>query len=350
MEWIVGIATIVATFIAIIELWRKMRGPKPLPLRPDEALAWQATLAKNAPAAIEDFLQQWSSGPLASEARDRLAKLTEGMVKVMRREVTADGDQIVRVDNRVWLKPMQSFADDLAPDAKGPEMVIIRSGKFEMGSSGAAENGSEAAAHERPARVVEIGHPFAVSKNLITFNDWELCSKATSTPTPDDKGWGRGRRPVIRISWDRAQEYTRWLSAMTGQRYRLLSEAEWEYCCRAGTDTEFCTGDMLNTRQARFDSDRTKPVGTYPPNAFGLHDMHGNLAEWCEDAWHESYDGAPTDGSAWLAGGELYRVTRGGEWKDTEPRKLRSRARWRLPPNTLSSRVGFRVARDLASK
>ena len=139
---------------------------------------------------------------------------------------------------------------------------------------------------------------------------------------------------------------------MTGADYRLLSEAEWEYCCRAGTDTEYHTGDAITKSQARFNADRTTTVGHYAPNAFGMYDMHGNVYQWCSDHWHDTYDGAPLSGSPWLANGIRDRIVRGGSFLDEEDEKgrpwyLRSRVRWGEQPEARKNYVGFRVARDL---
>jgi formylglycine-generating enzyme required for sulfatase activity len=162
--------------------------------------------------------------------------------------------------------------------------------------------------------------------------------------------------PVEYISWNDAQEFCRKLSQITGREYRLPSEAEWEYACRAGTTTEFAFGDSLSSDQANFDGDRpyggapegidrreTTPVGSFQPNGFGLYDMHGNVSEWCEDWYHDSYNGAPTDGSAWLSGGEQkYRVVRGGDGSAAAS-ALRSASRDRDRPHAQFSYCGFRI-------
>ena len=162
---------------------------------------------------------------------------------------------------------------------------------------------------ERPRHKVTIPKPFAVGRYAVTFDDWEAAVSAGSVQhRPSDKGWGRGRRPVIDVSWDDAQAYLKWLSSKTAQPYRLLSEAEWEYCCRAGTETAYSFGNSITKQQAQFSedgygsADRTVEVGSFAANAFGLHDMHGNVLEWCEDCWNDNYHNAPRDGSAWTTG------------------------------------------------
>ena len=148
---------------------------------------------------------------------------------------------------------------------------------------------------------------------------------ATSQMT---RNWGRGRRPVINVSWDDAQAYASWLSDRTGENYRLPSEAEWEYACRAGTVTRYAFGDELTTSHANFRGERTSEVGEFPTNAWGFSDMHGNVWEWVEDSWHESYEGAPQDESPWVKGNNSDRVIRGGSWIN-RPELLRSAIRFR---------------------
>jgi formylglycine-generating enzyme required for sulfatase activity len=192
-----------------------------------------------------------------------------------------------------------------------------------------------------------IGNPFAVGKFELTFAEWEACvagGGCTGNKSPKDAmNFGKGRRPVINVSWDNANEYVGWLSRKTGKMYRLLSEAEWEYAARAGTTTPFSTRSTITTDQANFNGDytyggnakganpmRTVEVGAFQPNAFGLYDMHGNVAEWVEDCWHGSYQGAPTNGSAWTTSctERDERVLRGGSFR-IGPEELRSACRWK---------------------
>ncbi|MDE0478168.1 MAG: formylglycine-generating enzyme family protein [Gammaproteobacteria bacterium] len=240
--------------------------------------------------------------------------------------------------------PGAVFTDNLASGGSGPEMVVIPSGSFLMGSS---ENWSPT---ETPVHRVTIGQNFAVSKYEVTFAQWYDCvvGGGCSGYSPDDAGWGRGDRPVIYISWHDAQEYVAWLSRETGGTYRLLSEAEWEYATRAGSTTSYSWGDEFDGSLANLDGNRgrTVPVGSFPANAFGLHDMHGNVYEWVEDCWNENYHGAPADGSAWLSGNCSERIFRGGSWYWV-PSLLRSAYRGHEPTGHRSKGVGFRVARTL---
>ena len=237
-----------------------------------------------------------------------------------------------------------------------PEMVVVPAGSFTMGSpsSESGRNGDEG-----PQRRVEISSPFAVGVYEVTFAEWDACASDGGCRGyhPDDEGWGGGGRPVINVDWNDAKAYASWLSRETGESYRLLSEAEWEYVARAGTTTRFWWGDDIGRNRANCsssscgDSHRgTAPVGSFRANGFGLHDVHGNVREWVEDCWHGSYAGAPRDGRAWLGnnGGECsLRILRGGSWL-YYPRDLRSAVRNRLVTGNRINYIGFRVARTFA--
>ena len=239
-----------------------------------------------------------------------------------------------------------------------PELVVVPAGSFMMGSpEGEVGRGGD----EGPVHEVRIREPVAVGVYEVTFVEWDACRRGGGcTRNPGDSGWGRGDRPVINVSWEDAQEYVRWLSRETGERYRLLSESEWEYVARAGTTTPFHYGSTVSTEQANYDGRytygsgrqgrylvRTVPAGSFPANAFGLHDVHGNVREWVEDCWHGDYNGAPTEGSAWTGGGDCSRrVLRGGSWYDL-PGSVRSAFRGRNATGYRSDDVGFRVARTL---
>ena len=232
-----------------------------------------------------------------------------------------------------------------------PEMVVVPAGSFLMGSPDAEEGRFE---DEGPLHRVTFSMPFAVGIYEVTFDEWDACvaSGGCGGHRPEDD-WGRGRRPAIRVSWDDAQSYVQWLSGKTGKRYRLLSESEWEYVARAGTRTPFHTGSTISADQANYDPGpegvyrrQTVPVGSFPANAWGLHDIHGNVWEWVQDCWNDNYQGAPRDGSAWESGDCSLRVLRGGSWINT-PGFLRSANRIRTVTRRSSSQFGFRVARTL---
>jgi formylglycine-generating enzyme required for sulfatase activity len=236
-----------------------------------------------------------------------------------------------------------------------PALVVLSRGEFRMGSS----NGdSQASDDEKPQHQVRIGYRIAVGCYAVTFEEWDRYaddaawhrSRHVEPYRPSDEGWGRGKRPVINVSWEDIQGYLRWLSGKTGQRYRLLSEAEWEYACRAGTTTTYNVGSGITHFDANFGNKvgKTVEVGSYAPNDWGLYDMHGNVWEWVEDCWHDCYDGdrRPDDGRAWTTGECSERVLRGSSWGDP-PGFLRSAFRHGNSADGRIDNVGFRVARTL---
>ena len=263
-------------------------------------------------------------------------------------------------DREHALKPGGSFRE-CAKDC--PEMVVIPPGEFWMGS-----RDGEGYEGEQPRHKVEIDTPFAVGKFEVTWDDWEACVAmrgCDGRPT-GDSGWGKGQLPVINVSWDQAKAYVAWLSRMTGKPYRLLTEAEWEYAARGVTSADaphppYPWGDQASHEYANYGTDQccngrvegrdqwfyTAPVGKFPPNAFGLHDVHGNVWEWVEDPWHDNYGGAPINGSAWTEGGEASRrVVRGGSWL-SYPEDLRSAVRYSNSTVNRYNSLGFRVGRTL---
>ena len=224
-----------------------------------------------------------------------------------------------------------------------PELVVVPAGSFVMGSQ----------LYWRQHQVT-IPQPFAVGVYEVTFGEWDACvSGGGCGYRPRDGGRGRGRRPVMNVNWEDAQAYVGWLSEQTGKRYRLLSEAEWEYVARAGTTTEYWWGDEIGRNRAncngcgsQWDDERTAPVGSFQPNGFGLYDVHGNVWEWVQDCWNRGYAGAPRDGRAWETGDCSRRVLRGGSWY-YEPRYLRSANRIRNTADYRFNSSGFRIARSL---
>jgi formylglycine-generating enzyme required for sulfatase activity len=244
----------------------------------------------------------------------------------------------------------------------GPEMVVVPAGSFMMGSPN--EQGGSS---ERPLHKVMIAKPFAVGRHAVTRGQFAAFVKATGAEGADSEASWRNPgfpqddgHPVTRLNWDDAKAYISWLAEATGKPYRFLTEAEWEYAARAGTTTPFWWGSSITPAQANYDGrlafrggsigkyrKGTVPVGDFAANPWGLYNVHGNVWEWCEDVWHDNYNGAPTDGSAWLQGGDgSSRVVRGGDW-DRDPRDLLSARRsW----HTAEDRsMGFRLARTLTS-
>jgi formylglycine-generating enzyme required for sulfatase activity len=228
---------------------------------------------------------------------------------------------------------------------KCPEMVVVPAGSFTMGSP-SSEKGRYK--DEGPQHRVTIRQAFAVGKFEVTFDEWDACVSGGSCNgyRPEDRGWGRGRRPVINVGWKDAKAYVDWLSRKTGKSYRLLTESEWEYAARAGTTTRYHWGDGYDSGKVA-GGGKTESVGRYPANRFGIHDFHGNVWEWVEDCYKDSYSGAPSDGSAWTRSACGRRVLRGGSWSN-DPGGLRSANRyWDGTGYRYFDGVGFRVARTL---
>jgi len=269
---------------------------------------------------------------------------------------------LARADDATPLSKTQEQAlkarDVFRECASCPEMVLVPAGKFVMGSPPSETDRSP---EEGPQRTVAFARPFAVGRFPVTFDEWDACvaDGGCGGYAPSDEGWGRGRRPVINVSWYDAKDYAAWLSRRTGRDYRLLSEAEWEYAARAGSNTPFWWGESLSTARANYNGavsalgpkgeyrGQTVPVDTFAPNPFGLYQVHGNVYDWVEDCFNETYAGAPSDGSAWLTGDCYRRGHRGGSWY-SNPWALRSASRNRNFSLTRFDFIGFRVARSLA--
>jgi formylglycine-generating enzyme required for sulfatase activity len=223
-------------------------------------------------------------------------------------------------------------------------MVELSAGEFTMG-----ENADDRFANdtERPAHSVRIPAGLSLGCFPVTVGEFRRFHPAHA---PGEAG----ELPVVHVNWHDARAYCSWLTKTTHHTYRLPSEAEWEFACRAGSSSVFAFGGDLTPASANFLHDESGlrvggggrvPVGGYPPNAFGLHDLHGNVCEWVEDTWHANYFGAPADGQPWIEPGAAQRTVRGGAW-DYLPRLLRSPWRdWRVADERVDN-LGFRVATD----
>ncbi|WP_413671301.1 SUMF1/EgtB/PvdO family nonheme iron enzyme [Massilia cellulosiltytica] len=261
----------------------------------------------------------------------------------------------------------------LGGDARGPELVLLPTGRFQMGSPEherkvAMEAGSQPSwlARELPQHWVGIEKPIAMGRYPVTVGEWRVFVASTGWRPSGETDWDApgfaqtDRHPVVGVNWFDAIRYVRWLSEATGKSYRLPSEAEWEYACRAGTKTAFSFGDRITTDQANYDGNftynggargeyrrGTTPVGMFPANPWGLFDMHGNVWEWVQDVVHDNYHGAPLDGGAWEEDGDqARRILRGGSWL-YNPRYLRSALRNGFSAALSNDIVGFRIVRDL---
>lgn len=231
----------------------------------------------------------------------------------------------------------------------GPPMVLIQPGSFQMGDwTGRGQD------DERPVHEVRFPRAFAMGQYEVTFAEYDTFAKATGRKLPRDEGWGRGQRPVINVSWDDAKAYAQWLSQQTGKRYRLPTEAEWEFAARSGGKQEIWAGtseeSQLGNYAVYFKYQKMAEVGSKEPNGLGLYDMSGNVWEWVEDCWHGTHEGAPPDGRAWVKAGLNFcgqRVIRGNSWFG-EPVHLRSSSRSGLPADTRNHFGGFRLAQDIS--
>jgi formylglycine-generating enzyme required for sulfatase activity len=215
------------------------------------------------------------------------------------------------------------------------ELILIPAGTFDMGSV-------KGEANEKPVHKVTLKKPFYIGKYEVSEDQWQAVMGTNPSYFKDPK------KPVKRVSWHACRDFVAKLSEKTGRKFSLPSEAEWEYACRAGSTTEFCYGDgEAGLGEYAWHSGNSENtihlVGQKKPNQFGLFDMHGNVWEWCEDVLHDSYEGAPADGSAWVEGGnQAFRVLRGGSWHNG-PSAGRSAVRFRYVPSSGFLNIGCRV-------
>jgi formylglycine-generating enzyme required for sulfatase activity len=277
--------------------------------------------------------------------------------ELLRREVAAQSRvQAAQRDEAAVRQEAEKLARakiEAEANADLPVTVRIPAGTFVMGFPDGEGGRFEAEATQHKVHV----HAFELGKYAVTFAQWDYCVSdgGCAAYRPDDRGWGRGSRPVINVSWDDAQRYLKWLSARTGKAYRLPTEAEWEYAARAGTTTARHWGDKIGSGNAncsgcgsQWDGRETAPVGSFKPNALGLHDMLGNVWQWAEDCYRDTYEGAPDDGTAVSRDADCnLRVARGGAWNVIGPASVRSGYRSRNDRALRFVGVGFRVARSL---
>jgi formylglycine-generating enzyme required for sulfatase activity len=307
--------------------------PRAVPNPPNEQEAevrlWQQVRESRNIRDLNRYLERYPRGAFADLARARIEELRR-VAQSQPGAVTSPTPRATSGDPS--LAPGRFVRD--CPEC--PEMVVVPSGSTRLASG----------------LDVVIATAFAVGKYEVTFAEWDACVSAGGCSNrPYDRSWGRGRQPVMNVSWDDAQQYVAWLSRRTGKTYRLLSEAEWEYAAQAGGGGEQAAQPGANQANcagcgSRWDSRQTAPVGSFAANAFGLHDMLGNVSEWTADCWNDSISGSPRDGSARQSGDCSRRVLRGGSW-DSSP--WLSRSAFRFGDTTVYRYVayGFRVARTL---
>ncbi len=242
--------------------------------------------------------------------------------------------------------PSQDVRDRLSSGGLGPKMVAVGPATFTMGSDAIRLHPDES-----PPREVKVGR-FLIGAREVTYADYERFARTTGARMPDDFGWGRGQHPVAGVSWEDAQAYTQWLSRQTGHRYRLPSEAEWEYAARGDSEKSFWWGAELEVGRAvcfdcgtPWDDLMAAPVASLAPNPFGLYDTAGNVMEWAGDCWNPNYTGAPSDARTRADGNCGFRVARGGAFNKPGV-SMRSAARYHFVPETRIDMLGFRVVRE----
>jgi formylglycine-generating enzyme required for sulfatase activity len=243
------------------------------------------------------------------------------------------------------VKPLGRYRDSLKQGGKGPLMVKLPSGTFKMGSKNSLPYHDERPQHEVTLRA------FSISRYEVTFEEYDRFARATGSPLPDDRGWGRGKRPVINVNWHEATKYTKWLTDQTGHQYQLPSEREWEYAATAGTDTNYWWGIRVGENNAncgicdsQWDGKKTAPVGSFKPNAFEIYDTIGNVMEWTRSCLRRSYQGAPATGNQWRGGDCSQRMVRSSSYR-SYINSLRTTKRNHFHPNTRIDTLGFRVVR-----
>ncbi len=337
--------------------------------------AWETARAERTIDSLKKYLTEWPGGLYGDEARAMGRQLVNDLNENRAFEAVSKLNSIEAYQSYVdafpkgrhvakaleaidslTLRPGMTFRD--CEDC--PSMVVVPAGSFWQGSE---ETAPFALKMETPKRMVTIAEPFAVGVFEITMEQWDQCETDGACQThPADNGWGRGSRPVIMVSWNDAQEFVSWLNGKTGQSYSLPSESQWEYVARAGEESDWLGGSAARVCefgniagsesgfrwQHEQCSDQaaieTLPAGSFRANAFGLHDVVGNVAEWTLDCMNLSYLDAPGDGSAWGRGICNSRMTRGGSWF-TGSREVRLPARFNLKNGDRNDFTGFRVVR-----
>jgi formylglycine-generating enzyme required for sulfatase activity len=332
-----------------------------------------AVKAKKRLAAVQALLRERADAAKLEAMRRQAEESAQRLEMARQQETRYRAEGRIRIEAALvqpagleWFLPGAGKIEGFKDAEFAPQMVVVPAGSFMMGAPPGEPQRSDA---EGPQHKVTFARPFAMGRYAVSFDEWDAAQRdkdwqavtGRAARSPKDYGWGRTDRPAIDVDWDDAKAYTKWLSAKTGKDYRLPSEAEWEYACRAATATPFWWGSAITPEQANYDGNyvyagggqkgeyrqETLPVKSFEPNSWGLYQVHGNVWEWCEDVWHNSYIGAPTDGSAWTTeDGSRQRVLRGGSWY-MYSQELRAASRSRLDTTYRDYGIGFRVARTL---
>ncbi len=310
-------------------------GPQSDQLGPYELSFWETIRNSRNPAEYRAYLDAYPNGRFAALARTR-----EQLYRSQPQDGAAPAVASAQPP-RAPAAPPKTVRD--CDDC--PELALVPAGSFEMGSNEMFE-------FEKPVRSVTIGSAFYIGTREVTFEEWDSCvAQGGCSHRPGDRNLGRGKRPVTDIHWNDAGAYLVWLSLKTGRKYRLPTEAEWEYSARAGTTTSYPWGSAIDKEKANCNGCNAQPrrqsseVAQFPANGFGLYDMAGNAAEWVADCWSENYRASPRDGSAYSPPGCRERVLRGGSFNN-DPRYLRSAARFKYEADVRFYTNGFRVMRE----
>lgn len=316
-------------------------GPQSDQLGPYELSFWETIRNSENPAEYRAYLDAYPNGRFAPLARTREQFYRERAQRGTPGQAPAAAASAQPPRPGAAPAPARTVRD--CDDC--PELALIPAGSFEMGSNEMFE-------FEKPVRSVAIAGAFYIGTHEVTFEQWDACvAQGGCSHRPGDRNLGRGKRPVTDIHWNDAGAYVVWLSLKTGRKYRLPTEAEWEYAARGGTTTSYPWGASVDKDKANCNGCNAQPrrqageVGQFPPNGFGLYDMAGNAAEWVADCWSENYRSAPRDGSAYSPPGCRERVLRGGSFNN-DPRYLRSAARFKYESDVRFYTNGFRVVRE----
>lgn len=295
-------------------------------------------------STVESAEKEAPTTPGQTEPLQEVKKLAEGLPDDVEPEPLAPAAVELEKETKIALKFIQ---DNLTRGGKGPEMVVLPGGTFTMGSKSISVN-----FEERPEREVRV-EAFAISRHEVTFDQYDRFVTATGAKRPGDQGWGRGARPVINVSRDDARKYADWLSSVSGNKYQLPSESQWEYAARAGTTSDYWWGAKIGKNNANcwscgssWDKEQTAEVGSFAANPWGIFDMSGNVLEWTADCYHKNYEGAPRDSRAWRESNCESYVIRGGSYSNP-PDHLRSAKRTAVPADARQDNLGFRLVRNL---
>jgi len=293
---------------------------------------------------------------IEKDKREEAERIAAAKRKAVEQAIESRRKEAQRLENELILRysaiePGKGFRECTVC----PQMIVIPTGDYVQGSPH-TENGRKRGTEETQ-RPVSISHSFALSETEVTFAQWQACVDSHRCRQPDDEGWGKGQRPVINVSWTDVRQYISWLNGQVGgDVYRLPSESEWEYAARAGTTSPFWTGETILKSQANYARatlkavrEKTVPVRSFLPNAFGLYDVTGNVWEWTQDCFYRDYPHSTSNGSSASGDSRCIRVRRGGGWSSSSV-ELRSANRFYLGANRREDAVGFRLARTLQAR